>query len=379
MARSLGSVLATALLFGALGSESPALSTKPSSLQAVNDAATVPVAAGPYALVAFDRSSIQSVSASGKRQLNVASKQLRRPPVGSFSAPLEALVPSSPFGSRISPITGDPTEFHWGQDYAAACGTRVYAADAGVVRAVGWHLWGGGNRVEIDHGNGLITTYNHLQGIAVHKGDSVDVGQVIAKVGTTGSSTGCHLHFEVIKNGKHGDPLGYKMIAIKQVDRLGNIPMTDYSPGAGKKPDATPAWAVPVLEPVVKPSTPGVIKDDDAHPSVPPKTPTTAPTNSSTASPSTASPTTKPTTTPSASPSASPPASPTATLPGTVTPSAEPTDMPSATPSTSPSTSPSASPTVSLTASPVDSPTTAPSESTSSLESATAIATTPTK
>jgi murein DD-endopeptidase MepM/ murein hydrolase activator NlpD len=86
---------------------------------------------------------------------------------GTLMAPLETLQESSPFGLRISPLSGSAGEFHWGQDYAAACGTRVYAADAGVVRAVGWHPWGGGNRIEIDHGNGLITTYNHLEAIGV--------------------------------------------------------------------------------------------------------------------------------------------------------------------------------------------------------------------
>ena len=58
----------------------------------------------------------------------------------------------------------------------------------------------GGNRVEIDHGNGLISTYNHLDSIAVRSGDSVSVGQAIARVGSTGWSTGCHLHFETILN-----------------------------------------------------------------------------------------------------------------------------------------------------------------------------------
>ncbi|HAP91233.1 MAG TPA: peptidase M23, partial [Arthrobacter bacterium] len=121
-------------------------------------------------------------------------------------APLEVLHASSPFGFRVSPLTGTTGDFHLGQDYAAACGTRVYAADSGVVRAAGWHPWGGGNRVEIDHGNGLITTYNHLEAIAVKTGDSVDVGQVIARVGTTGWSTGCYLHFETILRGKQHRP-----------------------------------------------------------------------------------------------------------------------------------------------------------------------------
>ena len=161
-------------------------------------------------------------------------------------APLETLVPTSPYGLRISPLTGTAGEFHWGQDYAAACGTRVYAADTGVVRAVGWHPWGGGNRVEIDHGNGLITTYNHLEAIAVKKGDSVQVGQIIARVGTTGSSTGCHLHFETILNGAHTDPLGWAMIPIHQVDQLGPIDMVSYEPDAGKASNASLGWAIPV-------------------------------------------------------------------------------------------------------------------------------------
>ena len=162
-------------------------------------------------------------------------------------APLENLLPSSPFGVRTSPLTGAAGEFHWGQDYAAPCGTRVYSADAGVVRAVGWHQWGGGNRIEIDHGNGLITTYNHLEAIAAKTGDSVEVGEVIARVGTTGSSTGCHLHFETIHNGTHENPLNWTLIPTKQVDELGIIEMVSYSPIEGYPTSGAglPDWAVP--------------------------------------------------------------------------------------------------------------------------------------
>ncbi|WP_353712875.1 M23 family metallopeptidase [Arthrobacter sp. K5] len=159
-------------------------------------------------------------------------------------APLEVLVPTSHFGLRTSPITGSAGEFHWGQDFAAACGTRVFAADAGVVRAVGWHPWGGGNRVEIDHGNGLITTYNHLEGIGVKKGQSVQAGELIARVGTTGSSTGCHLHFETILNGKHTDPDNWTLLRLRTAGPVANTKMTDYrKPGTASE---TPSWAVPV-------------------------------------------------------------------------------------------------------------------------------------
>ena len=180
------------------------------------------VTADAQALLAFSRSTVDTVTRQGVRgELNVAKATLSRPAAGFLMAPLESLVPSSPFGLRTSPLTGHAGEFHWGQDFAAPCGTRVYSADAGVVRAVGWHPWGGGNRVEIDHGNGLITTYNHLEAIAVKKGDSVRVGEVIARVGTTGSSTGCHLHFETILNGSHTNPRDWTLLPIKQVDQLG--------------------------------------------------------------------------------------------------------------------------------------------------------------
>ncbi|HSO15396.1 MAG TPA: M23 family metallopeptidase [Arthrobacter sp.] len=205
--------------------------------------------ADALALVAYTRSTVETTSKDGvPGELNVASAGLKRPAEGFLMAPLESLSESSPFGLRTSPITGSSGEFHWGQDYAAACGTRVYSADSGVVRAVGWHPWGGGNRVEIDHGNGLITTYNHLEAIAVKKGDSVRVGEVIARVGTTGSSTGCHLHFETILNGSHKNPHDWTLLPITQTDQLGTIDMTSYEPDAGKPSNTSLGWAIPVSE-----------------------------------------------------------------------------------------------------------------------------------
>ncbi|WP_306912175.1 M23 family metallopeptidase [Arthrobacter sp. B3I9] len=199
------------------------------------------------ALVSYSRAGVRTASKDGKHEMNVASLGMARPPFGSLMAPLEKLTPTSAFGPRISPLSGAAGEFHWGQDYSAPCGTRVYVADAGVVRAVGWHPWGGGNRVEIDHQNGLITTYNHLQEIAAKKGESVEVGEVIAKVGTTGSSTGCHLHFETIKSGRHVNPLEWTLLPTKQIDKLGNIEMISYAAGANGSKSA-PSWAIPVRE-----------------------------------------------------------------------------------------------------------------------------------
>lgn len=124
-----------------------------------------------------------------------------------LAGPMKVLKPSSSFGIRVSPITGAVDEFHRGQDYAAACGTEVMAAAGGTVIYTQWHPYGGGNRVEIDHGNGLITTYNHLSASSVKVGQKVERGDVIALAGTTGASTGCHLHFEVMVNKDVVDPL----------------------------------------------------------------------------------------------------------------------------------------------------------------------------
>ncbi|MET3720863.1 MULTISPECIES: M23 family metallopeptidase [unclassified Arthrobacter] len=128
---------------------------------------------------------------------------------GSLGAPLAQLITASPFGFRISPITGGSGDFHRGQDYVAQCGTSVLAAASGTVTFVGWHQYGGGNRVVVDHGNGLETTYNHLSSATVKVGQKVTRGEVVALSGTTGASTGCHLHFEVQVNGEVVDPTGW--------------------------------------------------------------------------------------------------------------------------------------------------------------------------
>ncbi|WP_268877995.1 peptidoglycan DD-metalloendopeptidase family protein [Arthrobacter cheniae] len=170
----------------------------------------------------------------------LSAQGIERLPAGNLFAVLGELTPTSSFGFRTSPITSEAGEFHTGQDYSAPCGTPVYAADSGTVRAVGWHPWGGGNRVEVDHGNGLITTYNHLQGISVVEGDAVKGGDPIAEVGTTGSSTGCHLHFETILDGEHVDPLRWKLFQGKHGVRKGEL--KDYTPGSGIA-TVVPAWA----------------------------------------------------------------------------------------------------------------------------------------
>ncbi len=116
---------------------------------------------------------------------------------------------SSNFGTRVHPITGK-RHTHTGMDFAAPQGTSIYAAESGVV-TVARAMSGYGNAVIIDHGNGLWTVYAHIRngGIKVSEGDSVKKGQKIAEVGSTGNSTGPHLHFEVRKNQVPVNPSGY--------------------------------------------------------------------------------------------------------------------------------------------------------------------------
>ncbi|WP_246084609.1 M23 family metallopeptidase [Pseudarthrobacter phenanthrenivorans] len=202
------------------------------------------VSARADALLTYSRSIVLTEAKKETGKLGVASAAAQRPGSGNLMAPLERLIPSSPYGLRTSPITGKAGEFHWGVDFAASCGTRVYSVDAGVVRAVGWHQWGGGNRVEVDHGNGLITTYNHLEGIGVRTGQSVQAGEVVAKVGTTGASTGCHLHFETILNGNHTDPAKWALLPLNSPQSNADMVMADYRSAQGTRP--APAWVVSV-------------------------------------------------------------------------------------------------------------------------------------
>jgi murein DD-endopeptidase MepM/ murein hydrolase activator NlpD len=110
----------------------------------------------------------------------------------------------SPFGYRIDPITGH-SALHTGLDFPADTGTPILAAAGGVVVVQEFHS-AYGNMVEIDHGNDLITRYAHASAAVVKKGDIVKRGQLIAKVGATGRSTGPHLHFEVLVSGVMQDP-----------------------------------------------------------------------------------------------------------------------------------------------------------------------------
>ncbi|MDG7053168.1 MAG: M23 family metallopeptidase [Wolbachia endosymbiont of Alcedoecus sp.] len=124
---------------------------------------------------------------------------------------------SSKFGNRKHPIRGKVV-FHKGVDYAAKFGTPIYAAAEGVIEYIG-NKGGYGKHIKIKHKNGYSTCYAHMSKFSsdVKLGSKVKQGQVIAYVGSTGIATGPHLHYEVIYNGKHVDPL---TIAHKNKMRL---------------------------------------------------------------------------------------------------------------------------------------------------------------
>ena len=131
------------------------------------------------------------------------------PPVGAggdLLDPLKAPV-TSPFGMRVHPITG-VRKLHDGTDFAAPCGTPVRAAGSGVVDATPTDA-GYGQRVLVDHADGLTTGYAHLSSRAVSAGAKVEAGQVIGRVGSTGLSTGCHLHLQIYKDGVRVNPASY--------------------------------------------------------------------------------------------------------------------------------------------------------------------------
>lgn len=113
----------------------------------------------------------------------------------------------STFGNRIDPINGR-VAFHSGLDFAVGVGTDIRAAGGGRVRFAGFQSELG-NLVEIDHGNGLVSRYAHSSKLFVKQGDIVAPGQKIAAVGSTGRSTGPHLHFEILHEGSYVDPMQY--------------------------------------------------------------------------------------------------------------------------------------------------------------------------
>lgn len=127
---------------------------------------------------------------------------------GTYIWPLPGYSPGSAYGWRMHPIYHE-MRFHAGEDIGAPTGTPILAADSGVAAVYPDNGNGYGNYIMINHGGGRVTLYAHMSAFAISNGASVTQGQVIGYVGSTGNSTGPHLHFEVRVNGATTDPKQY--------------------------------------------------------------------------------------------------------------------------------------------------------------------------
>ncbi|HET8957412.1 MAG TPA: M23 family metallopeptidase [Microcella sp.] len=125
-----------------------------------------------------------------------------------WASPLSGPITSN-YGNRVHPVTGE-ARFHAGTDIGAGCGRHMYAASGGTVSYAGWN-GGYGYFVRINHGDGVTSSYGHIQsgGVLVANGQRVEPGQLIALVGTTGLSSGCHLHLEIRINGASTNPVPF--------------------------------------------------------------------------------------------------------------------------------------------------------------------------
>ena len=153
--------------------------------------------------IAVRKASLEQLKEAMKEQQQVVAVQ------NGISAAIPSIWPargdvSSPYGMRWG-----GSDFHPGVDIANDFGTPIVATADGVVTTAGWNSGGYGNMVDIDHGNGIMTRYGHAQQVVVSAGQQVKRGQVIAYMGSTGFSTGPHVHYEVRVNGQVVNPVNY--------------------------------------------------------------------------------------------------------------------------------------------------------------------------
>ena len=147
----------------------------------------------------------QLASQSGSGQISNSSSSSYEGGVVPWPVPSSTYI-SSEYGWRICPFHGK--EFHGGLDIAASSGSAIIASADGTVISSGWN-GGFGYSVQIDHGGGMVTMYNHCSALLVSVGQHVTRGQTIARIGSTGSSTGPHLDYRVFKNGSTVNPHSY--------------------------------------------------------------------------------------------------------------------------------------------------------------------------
>ena len=192
---------------------------------------------GPYEPVKAD-------SDSTFKQLFSSWKKLDNLQVGAIAVPSEKPVRmaafTSGYGVRSDPFGGGAAR-HMGIDLAGPTGTPIYATADGVVSASGYNNGGYGNLIKLDHGRGVETRYGHLSAMLVSPGQRVARGQLIARMGSTGRSTGSHLHYEVRIEGKAVNPIPF----MKSTDYLlamqksgGGVSMDNHAALGGPQPAA---------------------------------------------------------------------------------------------------------------------------------------------
>lgn len=257
---------------------------------------------------------------------------------------------SSPYGWRANP-TGAGNQIHIGQDYPIVCGSPVYASEAGTISVSRW-AGHSGMRVTIDHGHNVQTGYSHNSKLLVTVGQRVRQGEVIALSGTTGNSTGCHVHFEVLISGRWHDPRLY--LPTNPGQRRALIDSSKLTVDADSAPkgkeNSTSKEDKRQSKDSQKEKNPDVIVPKDDTPVVPAPEPEKKP------KPRT-SPTPEPTESESVAPSKSPSASPTTKPEPSKSPSDKPTKKPTPSPSETKEPTPSQQPSES------SSPTNRPSKS----------------
>lgn len=180
---------------------------------------------------------IESVRAASHSDASLPATTLPR--VGVRSLPV--LRVSSPFGRRRDPFVGNSRP-HEGIDLPGRFGTSVHATGSGVISYAGW-MNGYGNLIQIEHEGGLSTRYGHLSRILVHDGEQVHQGDVIGRMGSTGRSTGNHLHYEIRRAGQPVNPqlyIGRSVASTRPTydEKMDIVELGTKMPGA----PATPRW-----------------------------------------------------------------------------------------------------------------------------------------
>lgn len=211
MARKLGEMQARVIQLEAVGERVRGLAGMPPiDLSRPPGQGGALLAQRPLSMAELDAAIDELTAITGRRVDNLTAAESRlldqhiRKHMMPTQMPIAARALSSSFGVRIDPFSGRVAQ-HTGLDFPADIGTAIVAAAGGVVVAEEFHREYG-SMVEIDHGNQIVTRYAHASKILVKQGDLVRRGQKIAEVGTTGRSTGPHLHFEVWVRGMYQDP-----------------------------------------------------------------------------------------------------------------------------------------------------------------------------